>query len=45
MYVCVCARVYVCGKRGGGGGIYYKELVHVIMGAEKSQDVQGELPS
>ena len=38
-----CVGVCVCIYIGGWGGErYYKELVHVIMEADKPQDLQGE---
>lgn len=42
-YVCVC--VYVCASLCLCIDIYYKELIHMIREAGKSQDLQGESPA
>lgn len=39
MYPCVCIYIHTYIK---GREIYYTELAHIIMEANKSQDLQGE---
>lgn len=44
MYTCMCVYTHTHMGRGERK-IYYKELVHALMGSGKSQDLQGELTS